>query len=79
MRKTLSKEKPTFVLQMKKSHLTLKQRDEIQAYLKVEKRLSEIATLINKDCSVISREIKRNSSLTAKQAQEIVQIRKECC
>lgn len=42
------------------SHLTAMQRYEIQAYLKVGKKQKEIAELIGKDPSVISRELKRN-------------------
>jgi len=47
---------------MKKTHLTTEQRYEIQAYLKArDKNITEIAMLIGKDKSVVSREIKRNS------------------
>lgn len=47
---------------MKKSHLTLEQRYEIQAYLEVGKTQSEIAVLIGKDKSVICRELQRNKN-----------------
>jgi len=66
---------------MKKSHLTLEQRYEIQAYLKVGKKQSEIARLMERDRSVISRELKRNSDIKGKYracyAVENVKIRKE--
>lgn len=66
---------------MKKAHITQEQRYEIAAYLKVGKKKSEIAVLIGKDKSVISREIKRNSThrgrYSAAQAQEMADIRKE--
>lgn len=66
---------------MKKSHITQEQRYEIAAYLKVGKKKSEIAALLGKDRSVISREIARNSNrygrYVAAQAQESADIRKE--
>jgi len=66
---------------MKKSHLTREQRCEIQVYLKMEVKPSEIARQLGKDRSVISREIKRNSDLNGKYracyADEAAQVRKE--
>ena len=44
------------------SHLTEVQRYEIQSYLKIGKKQKEIAKLIGKHPSVISREIARNNS-----------------
>lgn len=66
---------------MKKSHLTLEQRYAIQAYLEVGKSISSIATLIGKDKSVVSRELKRNSNDKGKYrasfAHQTANIRKE--
>ncbi len=66
---------------MKKSHLTLEQRYQIQAYLEVGKSQSEISLLIVKDKSVVCRELKRNRNSKGKyranQAQSISDIRKE--
>jgi IS30 family transposase len=45
------------------SHLTLKQRYEIEIGLAKKLSISEIGELIGKDRSVISREIKRNVDL----------------
>jgi IS30 family transposase len=42
------------------AHLTLEQRYKIEAYRNAGSRISEIAQLVDKDKSVISREIKRN-------------------
>jgi len=74
-------EKQTFVELMKKSHLTLEQRYEIQAFLKMKIRPAEIARQMGRDRSVISREIRRNSDVNGKYrasyAQENVRIRKE--
>ncbi|WP_084163981.1 helix-turn-helix domain-containing protein, partial [Olivibacter sitiensis] len=47
---------------MEKSHLTLEQRYEIQAYRASGKKISEIAVIIGRDKSVVSREVKRNSN-----------------
>jgi IS30 family transposase len=59
----------------KKSHLTPEQRYTIEAMIRMEKNQEAIAMLIDKDKSVISREIKRNSSrngqYTAKYAQMV--------
>lgn len=66
---------------MKKSHLTQEQRYAIQAYKEAGKTISEIAGIIGKDKSVVSRELKRNSKpngqYRAKHAHGIAQIRKE--
>lgn len=66
---------------MKKSHLTLEQRYQIQAYLEVGKNQSAISLLLGKDKSVISRELKRNRNSKGKyranQAHSISEIRKE--
>ena len=43
------------------AHLTLEQRYKIEAYRNAGSCISEIAQFVNKDKSVISREIKRNS------------------
>ena len=43
------------------AHLTLEQRYKIEAYINAGSSISEIAELVDKDKSVISREIKRNS------------------
>ena len=65
----------------KKSHLTPEQRYTIDAMLRMEKNQKDIAILIDKDKSVISREIKRNSNkngqYTAKYAQMVCDERKE--
>ena len=62
-------------------HLTIAQRYEIQSYLKVGKKQKEIAVLIGKSPSVISRELKRNKlkrgSYNASKAQEFCNERKE--
>ena len=75
------REKLDFYFAMKKSHLTLEQRYQIQAWLAVGTKQKEIASLIGKDKSVISREIKRNKRprgrYTAQYAQEVCTIRKE--
>lgn len=47
---------------MKKSHLTLEQRYQIQAYNEAGKKLTEIADLILKDKSVVCREMQRNKN-----------------
>ena len=47
---------------MKKSHLTLDQRYQIQAYKESGKTQTEIAALILKDKSVVCRELKRNTN-----------------
>jgi IS30 family transposase len=54
------KEKLDFCFAMKKSHLTLEQRYQIQAYNESGKTQTEIAGLILKDKSVVSRELRRN-------------------
>ena len=63
------------------SHLTEVQRYEIQSYLKVGKKQKEIAELIGKHPSVISRELNRNSSkrgfYSASKAQSLYDERKE--
>ena len=70
-----------FCFAMKKSHLTSEQRYQIQALLAVGTKQKEIAILIEKDKSVVSREIKRNKRpkghYNAKHAQELCTIRKE--
>jgi IS30 family transposase len=43
------------------AHLTLEQRYKIGAYRNTGSGISEIAQLVDKDKSVVSREIKRNS------------------
>lgn len=64
-----------------KKHLTREQRYQIEALLKAGKSQKEIGIIIDKDKSVISREIKRNSNkhgrYIASQAQELCEIRKE--
>lgn len=64
-----------------KNHLTEGQRYEIMSYLRVGLCPAEIARLINKDRSVVCREIKRNTNrhgrYIAAQAQESADIRKE--
>ena len=66
---------------MKKSHLTIDQRYEIQHQKEAGKNQTEIAILIGKDKSVVSRELKRNMNslgrYKAKQAIEVSEIRKE--
>lgn len=66
---------------MKKSHLTLDQRYEIQHQKEAGKTQSEIAILIGKHKSVISRELKRNLNqmgrYKARHAGEVYEIRKE--
>lgn len=66
---------------MKKSHLTLEQRYQIQAYKDAGKNQTEIALLISRNKSVVSREIKRNNNLKGKYkaeyASRLAQIRKE--
>lgn len=47
---------------MKKSHLTLEQRYQIQAYKEAGKNQTEIATIIGKHKSVVSRELSRNKN-----------------
>ena len=65
----------------KKSHLTPEQRYTIEMMLRIGKKQSEIAMVIDKDKSVISREIKRNSlkrgGYNAKFAQMVCDERKE--
>lgn len=65
----------------KKSHLTPEQRYTIDAMLRMGKNQKDIAMLIDKHKSVISRELKRNSSkngqYTAKYAQMVCDERKE--
>jgi IS30 family transposase len=63
-----------------KKHLTREQRYEIGVLLRAGKRQKEIAELIGKDKSVISRELKRNShkrGYSACLAQEYADERKE--
>lgn len=66
---------------MIKNHITEGQRYEIMAYLRVGLCPAEIARRINKDRSVVWREIKRNKNrhgrYIAEQAQESADIRKE--
>jgi len=66
---------------MKKRHLTLEQRYEIQHQKEAGKTQSEIAVLIKKDKSVVSRELKRNKNSTGRykaiHANEVYEIRKE--
>ena len=65
----------------KKSHLTPEQRYAIELMLRIGKKQSEIAMFIDKDKSVISREISRNSprrgGYRAKFAQMVCDERKE--
>jgi IS30 family transposase len=65
----------------KKSHLTPEQRYTIDAMLRMEKNQEDIAMLIDKDKSVISRKIKqksaKNGQYTAKYAQMVCDERKE--
>ncbi|MDR2449436.1 MAG: IS30 family transposase [Prevotellaceae bacterium] len=63
-----------------KKQLTREQRYEIEVLLRAGKRQKEIAGLIGKDKSVISRELKRNShkrGYSAQIAQEYAEERKE--
>lgn len=64
-----------------KNHITEGQRYEIMSYLRVGLCPAKIARLINKDRSVVCREIKRNKNrhgrYIAAQAQESAEIRKE--
>ena len=64
-----------------KNHITEGQRYEIMSYRRVGLCPAEIARLINKDRSVVCREIKRNKNsfgrYIAAQAQESADIRKE--
>jgi IS30 family transposase len=66
---------------MKKSHLTLDQRYTIQHQKEAGKTQSEIAVLIKKDKSVVSRELKRNKNSKGRykaiHANEVYEIRKE--
>ncbi|MBC7418129.1 MAG: helix-turn-helix domain-containing protein, partial [Pedobacter sp.] len=66
---------------MKKSHLTLKQRYQIQAYKEVGKKQTEIADLIDRSKSVVCMEIQRNVNLKGKYkaayANGLAEIRKE--
>lgn len=64
----------------KKEHLTSGQRYEIHALLKAEHSQSEIARMLGKDKSVISREIRRNGGkrgYSAARAQKMAEERKE--
>jgi IS30 family transposase len=63
-----------------KKQLTREQRYEIEVLLRAGKRQKEIAELVGKDKSVISRELKRNShkrGYSARLAQEYADERKE--
>src|ERR1039458_2425398 len=66
---------------MKKSHLTLDQRYEIQQQKEAGKTQTEIASLIGKHKSVVCRELKRNKNnmgrYKAKHACAVTEIRKE--
>jgi IS30 family transposase len=66
---------------MKKIHLTLEQRYQIQVLLSVKTKQKDIAIELGKDKSVISREIRRNKRskgrYNAQYAQELCTIRKE--
>lgn len=66
---------------MKKSHLTLEQRYQIQAYKESGKTQTEIASIIHKDKSVVCRELKRNVNdkghYKAAYASGLAEIRKE--
>ena len=66
---------------MKKSHLTIDQRYEIQHQKEAGKSQTEIAKQIGKDKSVVSRELKRNKNnlgrYKANHAIEVSEIRKE--
>ena len=64
----------------KKEHLTSGQRYEIHALLKARHSQSEIARMLGKDKSVISREIRRNGGkrgYSAARAQKMAEERKE--
>ena len=64
----------------KKEHLTSGQRYEIHALLKAEHSQAEIARVVGKDKSVISREIRRNGGkrgYSAARAQKMAEERKE--
>ena len=77
----LLKKKIRLLSCMKKSHLTLEQRYQIQAYKEVGKKQTEIAGLIDRIKSVVCREIKRNVNLKGKYkaayANGLAEIRKE--
>jgi IS30 family transposase len=63
-----------------KKHLTREQRYEIEVLLRAGKSQKEIAELLGKDKSVISRELKRNGhkrGYSARMAQEYAEKRKE--
>ncbi|KAA6305569.1 hypothetical protein EZS27_042778, partial [termite gut metagenome] len=63
-----------------KKHLTREQRYQIDALLVAKKSQKEIADIIGKDKSVISRELSRNShkqGYSARFAQEYADLRKE--
>lgn len=66
---------------MKKSHLTLEQRYEIQHQNEAGKSQTEIASQIGKHKSVVCRELQRNSNnmgrYKARYAHDVSQIRKE--
>lgn len=66
---------------MKKSHLTLDQRYEIQQQKEAGKTQTEIAAVIGKHKSVVCRELKRNKNsmgrYKAKHACDVTEIRKE--
>src|ERR1700677_1051882 len=66
---------------MKKSHLTIDQRYEIQHQKEAGKSQTAIAFLIGKHKSVVSRELKRNENsmgrYKAKYAVDVTEIRKE--
>lgn len=66
---------------MKKSHLTIDQRYEIQIQKEAGKSQTEIAIHIGKDKSVVSRELKRNlnslGKYKAQHAISVTEIRKE--
>jgi len=66
---------------MKKTSITREQRYQIEALLKVGTKPSAISLVIEKDKSVVSRELKRNKSPSghyrAKYAQQLADIRKE--
>ena len=66
---------------MKKSHLTLEQRYQIQAYKEAGKTQAAIAALILKDKSVVCRELRRNTNekgrYKAAYASGLSEIRKE--
>ena len=62
---------------MKKSHLTIDQRYEIQHQKEAGKNQTEIAILIGKDKSVVSRELKRNmNSLGRYKAKQAIEDQK---